>query len=208
MARGDRISELLDLPQQRRLQRTYRGHHLVDAPQFRVGARRDNHSGGPPCSHQGSGECHPFPISDRCLLGHGVRGLVDRNRLAGKRRLLRPQVLHVHQAKVRRDLVPGFEKHDVARNQHLRRDHSNLLAAQRSGFRREHVADRIQRLLRFALLNEAEQRIDEHDTQNDGGIQPETDHQLDEAGSKQNIDQDVVQLHEKPHERPSLASFR
>ena len=70
------------------------------------------------------------------------------------------------------------------------------------------MADRVQRLFRFTFLNEAEQRIDDNHTQNDGRVQPEPDHQLDESGGKQNIDQDVVQLHEKPHERPSLASLR
>ena len=170
--------------------------------------RRHHHAGGPTRCHQGAGECHPFPISNRCLLGHRVRGFVDRNRLAGKCRLFRPQVLNIDQAKVRRNLVPGFEQHDVARNQPLRGNHANLLAAQGSGFRGQHVANRVQRLFRFALLYESEQRIEQHYTENDCGVEPESHHELDESRGQQNVDQDVVQLHEEPHERSSLAPHR
>ena len=205
---GDAVSELLDLPQQRRLQRANRGHHLVDTAQFRMRARRHYNAGGPPCCHQGAGECHPFAIANRGFFGYGVGGFVDRNRLARKCRLFGPQVLHVDQSKVRRNLVPGFEKHDVAWNQPLRWHHANLFAAQGSSFRGQHVANRVQRLFRFTFLYEAEQRIEQDYAENNCGIEPEPHHQLDEPRGDQNIDQDIVQLHEKPHERPSLAPFR
>ena len=83
--------------------------NLVDAPQFRVAAGCDHHSSRTPGGHQRSRECHPFPIPDACFLRHRFRGLVAGNGLAGKRRLFRPQVLHVHQAKIRGNFVPGFE---------------------------------------------------------------------------------------------------
>ena len=138
----------------------------------------------------------------------GVRGLVDGDRLAGERRLFRPQVLHVDQAKVRRDLVAGLEQHDVARDQLVRWDQASLAAAHGPGLCRQHVADRVQGLLGFPFLNEAEQRVKEHYPQNDRRVEPQADHQLDEAGAQQHIDQDIVQLQEEPHEWSLLASFR
>ena len=118
------------------------------------------------------------------FVGHGVGGFVDGDRLAGERRLFRPQVLDVDEAKVRRDLVARFEQHDVARHQLLGRDHARFAIAQGPRLGGQHVADRIQRLLRLALLNEAEQPIDDDDAENDRGVEPQAEHQLDEPGGQ------------------------
>ncbi len=65
-----------------------------------------------------------------------------------------------------------------------------------------------ERLLRFSLLEKAEQCIENDHGQNDRGVEPQPDHQLDEARAKQNIDQDVIELLQEPHERPLLATLR
>src|SRR5215467_9021609 len=81
-------------------------------------------------------------------------------------------------------------------------------AAPRSGLRGQHVADRGQGLLRPALLNEPEQRVDEDHAQDDGRVEPQVRHEFDEAGGEQNIDQDVVELQQETQERPPPGRFR
>ena len=52
----------------------------------------------------------------------------------------------------------------------------------------------IQRLFGFALLDEAEQRIDDDDAGDDRCVEPKSEHQFDEAGGDQDIDEDIVEL--------------
>ena len=65
-----------------------------------------------------------------------------------------------------------------------------------------------ERFFRAALLNEAEQRVENDDSEDDRGVQPEAQHQLDEAGRQQDIDEDVVELGEEPHQRSLLLAQR
>ena len=112
------------------------------------------------------------------------------------------------EADVGGDLVAEFEEHDVAWHERLRRDHRRLPVAQGSRFRREHVADRIERLLRPAFLKEAEQSVDDDDAEDDRGVEPQVHHQLDEAGGEQHIDKHIVELLQEAHERTALARGR
>ncbi len=65
-----------------------------------------------------------------------------------------------------------------------------------------------QGLLGFSFLEKAEQCIENNHRQNDRRVEPQADHQLDEARAKQNIDEDVIELLQEPHERPLLAALR
>ena len=205
---GDRIAELFDLEQQRGFEGANSGEHLVDAPQFGVGAGGDDHSGRPARDDQCARIGHACAVADgrvgRDRLGRFVRG----HGLAGQRRFFRAQVLDLDQPQIGWDLVAGFKEHDVARHELLRRDHRGLAVAQGSRLRREHVADRIERLLRPAFLNESEQAIDDHHRENDRRVQPQAHHQLDEPGGDEDIDEDIVELLHEAHERPALARGR
>ena len=64
-----------------------------------------------------------------------------------------------------------------------------------------------ERLLRPALLQEAEQRIEDDDREDDRGVQPQAQHQLDEAGGEQDVDEDVVELGEEPRQRSLLLAL-
>ena len=169
---GDRITEFLDLTEKWCFDRTDRSHHLVDAAQFGFRAGRDHYSGSAPGRDQCSGERHAFPITNRSFVGHRVCGLIDGHRLASEGRFFCSQVLDLDETKVCRDLVARFKEHDVAWYQFFGRDQTNLSAAQGSGLRRQHVADRVERLLGLAFLNEAKQRIENNDTQNDCRVEP------------------------------------
>ncbi len=204
----DRIAELFDLKQERRLERADAGEQLIDAAEFSLASGGDDHAACPAGDHQRSGIGHARAIADRRLVRDRRGRFVRRHRFAGQRRFFRAQVLDLGEADVGGDLVAGFEEHDVARHERLRRDHRRLPVAQRSRLRREHVADRIERLLRPALLKEAEQSVDDDDAEDDRGVEPQVHHQLDEAGGEQHVDKHVVELLQETHERPALARGR
>ena len=86
------------------------------------------------------------------------------------------------------------------------RDHARLAAAQGAGLGGEHVADGVQRLLRLALLDEAEQGVDEDTTPRMiAGVDPQAQHQLGEAGAEQDVDEDIVELGEEAHQAARAA---
>jgi hypothetical protein len=57
-------------------------------------------------------------------------------------------------------------------------------------------------------LDEAKQRVENNHAEDDPRIDPQAQHQFGEAGAEEDINQDVVQLDEKPHERAPLLAFR
>ena len=168
----------------------------------------DHDSGRAAGDDQGSGIGHASAIADGRFGRDGRGRFVGGHRFAGQRGFLRAQVLDLDKPDVRRDLVAGFEGHDIARHERFGRDHGGLPVAQGPRFRREHVADRIEGLLRPAFLDEAEQSVDDDDTEDDRGVEPQTHHQLDETGGDEDIDEDVLELHEEAHERAALARGR
>jgi hypothetical protein len=205
---GDDVAELLDLAQQRRLERADAGEQGVDAAELRRAAGRHDHAGRATGHDHRARERHAFPIADRRIGRRRLGVLVGRDRFAGERRLLGAEILHVDQPQVGRNLVAGFEQHDVARHQLLRRDQARLATAQGSRFGRQHVADRIQRLLRLALLDEAEHAVENDHAEDDRGIDPQAQHQLGETGAQQDVDEDIVELGEEPHDGSSPLAFR
>ena len=178
-------------------------------PSSVVAAGRDDDAGRAARHDHRAGKGHVLAVADRRLGGDGIGRLLRRNGLAGQRRLLGAQVLGVDETQVGRDLVAGFEKHDVAGRRDPRPECSRVSPPRtRARLRRKHVADRVERLLRPALLHEAEQRIEDDDGEDDRGVEPQAQHQLDEAGGEQDIDEDVVELGEEPQQRPLLLALR
>jgi len=205
---GDGVAERLDLAQQRRFERAHAGKQLIDAAELRFAAGRDDDAGRATGYDHGPGERHAFAIPDRRVCGNRLCVLVGRHRLAGQRRLLGAQVLRINKAQVRGNLVPRLQKHNVPRNELFRGNHARLAAAQGAGLGGQHVADRLQCLLGLALLNEAKQRVEDDHAEYDRRIDPQVEHQLDEAGAEEDIDEDIVELRQEPHERPPLLALR
>ena len=68
---------------------------------------------------------------------------------------------------------PDSQQHDVARHQLLGGQHDPAPAvAQHRRLQRQHVADRLERPLGLALLDEADQRVDHDDAEDHAGIDP------------------------------------
>ena len=70
---GDRVAELLDLAQERRLERADAGEQLVDAAELRLAAGRDDDARRAAGHDHGSGERHAFPIPDGRVGGNRRR---------------------------------------------------------------------------------------------------------------------------------------
>ena len=143
-----------------------------------------------------------------CAFGRRPLNLIDRDRFARQRRFLDAKALDLAEAKVGRDLVARLQQDDIAGNQFFGRDHARFPVAHGHGLGRKHVADRIQRFLRFTFLDEAEQSIDDDHAQDHRCVEPFPKEDLSHRGGQKHIDEHVVDLHEEPHERAALARGR
>ncbi len=56
----------------------------------------------------------------------------------------------------------------------------------------------IQCFLGLALLNKADQRVDNHHTKNNATVDPVTEQQRDQPGAEQHVNQDIIELRQKP----------
>lgn len=65
------------------------------------------------------------------------------------------------------------------------------------GMRVDHGADRLERLLGPALLDEPDRRIDDHHRQDDERVREVTDRRCERAGTQQHVNQQVVELCEE-----------
>ena len=65
-----------------------------------------------------------------------------------------------------------------------------------------------ERLLRPSFLDEAKQPVQHDDAENDRCVDPQAEHQLGEACTKQDVDQDIIELRQEADKRPLLLAFR
>ncbi len=104
--------------------------------------------------------------------GQRVGLLFDRERFAGQRRLLDPQIALTQEPQVGRHTVAGLQQHDVAWHE-LRRGDSQLLAATpHRGLGDDHLRQRLDGFLRLCLLDVADDGVEEHDAEDDRRIDP------------------------------------
>ena len=204
----EHLAELLDLPEKRRLHGFHARKHPVDVTQLGPGSRGDNHALATPGDDERAGVSHTFAVADLRTGAGGFGRLVHRNRLAGEWRLLDPQILYLAQAEVGRDFVARLQDHNVAGHEVFGGNHPALAVTQCQGLRGEHVADRIQRLLRLALLQKPEQPVDQHHAEDHAGVEKFTEENLANPRRDQHVDQHVVQLHEESHQRSAFRRSR
>jgi hypothetical protein len=120
--------------------------------------------------------------------------LSDRHRFAGERRFFDPQVDALHQAQVGRDVIAGFQHHQVARHQLAGRDRDLVAAADDFGLRRGQLFERGQRLLRLALLHHADDGVEDDDGQDGPAVQPLAQGKRDQRRDDENDDQELFEL--------------
>jgi hypothetical protein len=119
---------------------------------------------------------------------------VDRQRLAGQRGLLDPQVDRLEQAQVGRDVVAGLQEDDVARHQLGGRDGDAVAVAQGLGVRRGQLLQGSQGLLGPLLLDDAEHRVEHDDRHDRGRLDVIAEQGRDQRGRDQQDDDEVVEL--------------
>lgn len=135
-------------------------------------------------------------------------GFFHRYRFAGQRRFFHQQVLHADQAQVGWHLVAGYQQHDVAGHQALGIDFMAFTATQHHGVGREHAADGVQRVLRLAFLDEADDHVDQHGGKDHRGIDPMAEQGGDQGGDQHHVEQHVVELIEQAQRRSTALRRR
>ena len=196
------LAELPHLPRERGLQGLHLGDHAVDAAELGIGAGGDDHAGAAPGGDQRAGVGHAEAVADAGVRGDRVGVLVRWHRLAGQRRLLDAQVDGLDQAQVGRYAVARAQAHDVARHQVVGLDLGPLTVAPGMGMHREHLADAGERLLGLALLDEADDGVDDHHAEDDAGVDPVAEGGGDRRGAEQHVDEHVVEVLEEALQQP------
>lgn len=102
-------------------------------------------------------------VAQRGRAGRWFGALRGGDGLAGQDRLVDPQAAGPQEAEVRGHTVAGFDQHDVARHE-LRHRHADALTIpQDMRLGGDEVAHRREGIFRLALLEEANDRIEQHD---------------------------------------------
>ncbi len=105
--------------------------------------------------------------------------LVHRHRLAGKRRLLNPQVDALHQPQVSGDIVTGLKHHQVTRRQFAGGDRDLVAIADDFGLRRGQLFKSGQRLLCLTFLHHTNNGVKDNNGHDGPAIQPLAQHKRD-----------------------------
>ena len=164
-----------------------------------VAAPRGDHGAG--IGHRPAVPQNGARIDRRDLLARGQR-------LAGQDRLLDRQARCRDQAEIGRHLGARLELDDVAADDALGRDLDAAAVAQHCRARCQHAAQRLQRLLRLALLEEADQRIGDHHGQNDDGVDVVAEQRGNGGGGHQHQDQQVLELGDQALQRGAARRLR
>jgi len=106
------------------------------------------------------------------------------------------------QAQVCRDLVAGFQQHDVARHQRAGRHHLHLAAAQHGGVRRCQLAQRRHGLVGAPGLHKTNERVEHHDHQDDHGVGGFSHQPGDHRRAEQHQHHEVLELLDQQRQRP------
>src|SRR5690606_16569711 len=120
-------------------------------------------------------------------------------RLAGENGLLHGQAASLEQAQIRWHFVPRFEQHNVAGNQGLAFDAATIAIPKNRGFWSQHLANGVDSFFRLALLNKADDAVDDNHGNNDNRIDKMAEQRSDDGGSQQHIDENVMEMKQEAH---------
>ena len=172
----------------------------ADPADLGLGTRRYHHTGPLARGYQRSGECHAQKIAEGGARRDRLLLFLRYDRFAGQHGFLDEQATRAGQAQVGGHAVPRLEPHEVAGHEIGNRDAHAPAVAQDAGVRRDHLADRVQRLLRLAFLNEADDGIDQDDGDDHHRIDVVADQSGRDRRRQEEVDQRVVELPQEPPE--------
>ena len=107
------------------------------------------------------------------------------------------QVCTLDQPEVGGNIAAGINQDDVAGNQVLGIDLPNLAVAPDQCMRGRQLLEGGDGLFRLVFLKNADGGVQQHDQQDDHGVGVFADEQRNDCGTKQDVDQHVLQLGEE-----------
>jgi hypothetical protein len=173
----------------------------ADPADLSVAAGRYDNAGPLTGGHERPGERHAQAIAKRGVRRDQILLLFGRHRFAGQQRLVDQEPARADQAQVGGHAIPRLEQHEVAWHEVGDRDAHASTVAQNAGMWRDHLADGVERLLRLAFLNEADDGVDQDDGDDHRGIDAVADQCGRDRRRQEEVDQRIVELREEPPDR-------
>ena len=142
------------------------GYQPCDAPGLRPVSGRPDHALAIPGCHQCPGKGQIGAVRQHGVLRNRTRMLGDGKGLSGESGLIHPQLAHGGQAQVSRNTVSRIEENDVSRNELIGGDTTPFPITTHCRIAAGQSREGIDRLLCFAFLEEAHDRIHHDDAEN------------------------------------------
>ena len=133
-----------------------------------------------------------------CLFVHG-------DRFASEGRLIDLELGNLQQAQVGRDLVAGFQQHNVSRHKRMRSNLLHLSTSDHGSLGCCHALQSCQRLVRAPGLDQTNGGVEHHDGQNHQGVDQVPDHAGDQCRGQQHQNHEVAELVQQ--QRPKTAAL-
>ena len=178
-----------------------RGQTLGDCAKGRIFPRADDDRAGHSGLNGGAHEDAVPRIADRVLSCRKIGGgLLDRQRLAGERRLPDVQVLRLQQASVGRHEVSGVQPDDVAGDQLGDRQLQLPSIAQDGGGRGDLLLDCLHGMAGLELHEEVQKDAEQDHRDDDQSTDPVSQRERSRAGHQKNDDERIGEEAEEVYE--------
>ena len=200
--KGQPAREMIHLRHQRCRQLRDPFQQATDAPDLGRLSGRYDQTARRALGDQRARPKHRPPIPQRCINCHLTRRFLDRHGLPGQDRLLRRKTARLQHPQIRRHLVTRLQQNHVTGHQigTVQRDPHPI--AQDGGAWGQHAADRGHGGLGLALLQVADHGIGQHHRQDHARVDPVLQRSRHDGSPQQHINQHIVELRQKPHQRP------
>lgn len=113
------------------------------------------------------------------------------------------QALDPDQTHISRDLVTRLQMDDIAGHDVFGGDFDFTPGPLDDGGKRKHISDCFKRAFGPAFLHKTDDGVDHHHRQNDRRVDPVRQGRRDEGRQQQDINQHIVELGQKPDQRPT-----
>ena len=202
------VAELGDFSGERGGQLDRAGNEPPDAPGFRLVADGPDDAFGHAARDERAGISQILPFGENRVERERVGVLGHRERLAGEGGFIHLQIADVEQPEVGGHAVAGLQKHHIARNELLGGDALVATVAPHGGFGGDHSGERLDGFFRLRLLQETNDRVDEHDAEDDRRVHPFAQERRDADGQHQDVNERLVELPEELGPRRRAAPRR
>ena len=105
--------------------------------------------------------------------------------------------MRFNHAQVRRDTISGADHHDISRDQRRSGDRFMIPLSYHYGFAGEHIANALQRFFSIALLDMANQRVNDGNPKDHKHVYPVAHKELKQRGHQQHVNQYVVKMRQE-----------